>query len=54
MSELNELIDPLLTEELRQDVLAWRSHIHRHPELSFEEHETAAYIETELRATTTS
>ena len=50
MSDLNALIEPLLTEELRQDVLAWRRHIHRHPELSFEEHETAAYIEAELRA----
>lgn len=50
MSDLLTLIEPRLTEELRRDVLAWRSHIHQHPELSFEEHETAAYIERELRA----
>lgn len=50
MSELLALIEPRLTEDLRKDVLAWRSHIHQHPELSFQEHETAAYIEAELRA----
>ena len=50
MSELNALIDPLLTEELRRDVLSWRNRIHQHPELSFKEYETAAYIEAELRA----
>jgi amidohydrolase len=26
------------------DVVAWRRHLHRHPELSFQEHETAAFI----------
>lgn len=30
------------------DVIAWRRHLHAHPELSFEEHETSAYIESRL------
>jgi amidohydrolase len=29
---------------LDEDVVAWRRHLHRHPEVSFEEHETAAFI----------
>lgn len=33
-------------EELR----SWRRHLHQHPELSFEEHETTAYIEGYLRS----
>ncbi len=31
-------------EPLLEDVVGWRRHLHRHPELSFEERETAAYI----------
>ena len=27
-----------------EDVVAWRRHLHRHPEVSFEEHETAAFV----------
>lgn len=34
---------------LRPQLEAWRRHLHMHPELSFEEHETAAYIEAELK-----
>ena len=26
------------------DVVAWRRHLHRHPEVSFEEHETSAFV----------
>jgi amidohydrolase len=29
---------------LDTDVVAWRRHLHRHPEPSFEEHETAAFV----------
>ncbi len=32
------------------DVIAWRRHIHAHPELSFEEHETAQFVEEKLRS----
>ena len=31
-----------------EDVVAWRRHLHRHPELSFEEHETAAFVAATL------
>lgn len=34
---------------LREQLVAWRRHLHQHPELSFEEHETARYIEAELK-----
>lgn len=30
-------------------LVAWRRHLHQYPEVSFEEHETVAYIEAELR-----
>jgi amidohydrolase len=30
------------------DVVAWRRHLHRHPEISFEEHETSAWIADKL------
>ncbi|KAG5509881.1 hypothetical protein JKF63_07526 [Porcisia hertigi] len=30
------------------DVISWRRHIHQHPELSFREHQTAAYIKSVL------
>jgi amidohydrolase len=31
-------------EPVLEDVVGWRRHLHRHPELSFHERETAAYI----------
>lgn len=31
-------------------LVAWRRHLHQYPEISFEERETVAYIEAELRA----
>ncbi|MDK9365523.1 amidohydrolase [Lelliottia wanjuensis] len=34
--------------EVKDDVLRWRRHIHAHPELSFQEHNTADYIAGEL------
>ena len=27
-----------------EDVLGWRRHLHRHPELSFQERETSAFV----------
>lgn len=35
--------------ELSQQVIQWRRHLHRHPELSFQEHHTAQFVEEELR-----
>ncbi|WP_221089960.1 M20 family metallopeptidase [Deinococcus aquaedulcis] len=34
---------------LREQLVAWRRHLHMHPEVGFHEHETAAYIEAELQ-----
>lgn len=31
------------------ELVSWRRHLHQYPELSFEEHETVAYIEAQLR-----
>ena len=36
--------------ELQADLVRWRRHLHAHPELSYQERETAAYIAGELEA----
>ncbi|QFP76612.1 M20 family metallopeptidase [Deinococcus sp. AJ005] len=36
------------TVELRDQLVAWRRHLHMNPEVGFHEHETSAYIEAEL------
>ncbi|WP_400162433.1 amidohydrolase [Brevibacillus sp. TJ4] len=33
-----------MADEVRQDVIAWRRHFHRNPELSFQESRTADYV----------
>jgi amidohydrolase len=38
-----------VTEAIEQAV-EWRRHLHAHPELSFQEHETAAFVEERLRS----
>jgi amidohydrolase len=35
--------------DLVAEAVGWRRHLHRHPELSFAEHETAAFVERTLR-----
>ncbi|MHB1505782.1 MAG: M20 metallopeptidase family protein [Sulfobacillus sp.] len=34
---------------IEPDLVAWRRHLHQNPELSFQEHETTAFIEATLR-----
>lgn len=34
---------------LMDEVVAWRRHLHQHPELSFHEHETSKFVEEQLR-----
>lgn len=36
-------------EELFEQIVAWRRHFHRHAELSFQEYETTAFIEEQLK-----
>src|SRR3954452_13128724 len=40
----------LVTNELEARAIAWRRHLHAHPELSFQEHETSAFVEETLRS----
>lgn len=42
-------IDWSSVEELRSDLISWRRHLHMHPELSFHESKTAAWITEKLR-----
>ncbi len=39
-----------LSEEIVEDVVSFRRHLHRHPELSFEEKQTSAFIADKLRS----
>lgn len=39
-----------LDDELTAQLVRWRRHLHQHPELSFEEHETTLYLQAELAA----
>ncbi|MFJ7649722.1 M20 family metallopeptidase [Lysinibacillus sp. NPDC097279] len=36
------------TTDLKQQVIAWRQHLHMHPELSHQEYETSSYIYNQL------
>lgn len=40
----------LVPPELEQQAVAWRRHLHAHPELSFEEVETSRFVEETLRS----
>lgn len=48
----HDLVASLLAaaEPLAPQVIAWRRHLHQHPELSFEEHATAQYVYDVLAA----
>lgn len=49
MSALSEDIKAKV-ESYHQDVKTWREHLHAHPELSFEEHQTAAFVADKLKS----
>jgi amidohydrolase len=40
----------LVPPEVEQEAIAWRRHLHAHPELSFEEVETSRFVEETLRS----
>ena len=40
----------LVSDDLEARAIAWRRHLHANPELSFEEHETSAFVEATLRS----
>jgi metal-dependent amidase/aminoacylase/carboxypeptidase family protein len=42
--ELKEQIDHLLSNQWMEEMVEIRRHFHRHPELSFQEHQTSATI----------
>ncbi|MBP6621830.1 MAG: amidohydrolase [Alcaligenes sp.] len=46
----NPIIDTAMSkaDALEQQVIEWRRHIHQNPELSYQEHNTAAYIKAAL------
>jgi amidohydrolase len=37
-------VSGLVSPELEAQAIAWRRHLHEHPELSFEEHETSSFL----------
>jgi amidohydrolase len=39
---------PLSVEDVLADAISWRRHLHAHPELSFQERETAAFVRERL------
>ena len=43
---LNEI--KTLSVQIHPDLVAIRRHLHQHPELSFDEHQTSAYIQKKL------
>ena len=45
-----EVRGELVSPELEARASAWRRHLHANPELSFEEHETSAFVEQTLRS----
>ncbi|MFT4736325.1 MAG: amidohydrolase [Cyclobacteriaceae bacterium] len=49
---MNELIDliKLLAEQQHEEIVAIRRHIHANPELSFQEYNTASFVEDKLRS----
>lgn len=47
MSDLKEAVKQLAAD-YAQDIVALRRHLHAHPELSFQEFETAAYVKAQL------
>lgn len=47
--ELAQRLDAA-ADAVRDDVVAWRRHLHAHPELSYEEHETSAFVRERLAA----
>lgn len=41
---ISPLVSQLLDEDLTRRMVTWRRHLHKHPELSFEEQETSEFI----------
>ena len=41
-------MEQLPVDQLLPDMVKWRRHLHRHPELSYQERETSAYVEDKL------
>lgn len=48
MNQISSKFEPL-PDWVAEQVVSWRRHLHQHPELSFQEHNTAAYVEQLLQ-----
>lgn len=48
---MNQLLNRIkkLSKDYSSDVIAWRRHLHAHPELSFQEFETSAFVVEKLK-----
>ncbi|WP_025704024.1 M20 metallopeptidase family protein, partial [Paenibacillus graminis] len=42
-------MERLALEQLLPDMVKWRRHLHRHPELSYQEKETSAFVAAKLK-----
>ncbi len=49
LADIAQTID-VQSQRQHAEVVAWRRHMHRHPELSFREVDTARFLERELAA----
>jgi len=48
--EATELSYKTAIDAVKEEVIAWRRHLHQHPELSFEEEKTSQYIYEQLKS----
>src|SRR6476660_6110636 len=45
---MTTMLESRAVDAVAQDAVRWRRHLHRHPELSYQEHETARFVRETL------